>query len=139
MFSLRTHLLISVGLLVALIAMAAAGSALQASGAIADPGALRWPAMILFFGLFLAFGFSVVPVIVKSVMGVQTRIGNDDVPAVRAAAGAQNLIIWILWLLMAAGLLVAIPAAIADGFFEPAPTSSTAPKPPLQAAHPGGL
>lgn len=121
MFSLRTHLLISAGLLVALVSLAAAGSALQASGVITDPGALRWPVMILFFGLFLAFGFSLVPVIVKSVMGFQTRIGNDDVPAVRAAARAQNLIIWVMWLLMGAGLLIAIPAAIADGFFAPEP------------------
>ena len=119
MFSLRTHARICGGLLAALIAVAAGGNLLAASGAITDPDAIRLPGLILVFGLFLAFGFSAVPVMVMSVLAAHKRVGQADKEPVRTASAAQKVIIWALWALMAAGLAVALPAMMKDGFFSP--------------------
>ena len=113
MLSLRTHALICVSLLAALIAVAAGGNVLAASGVIHDPAAIRLPGLVLVFGLFLAFGFSAVPVMVMSVF----RQNRRGAPA--PASAAEKLVIWAMWALMAAGLLVALPAMIHLGFFSP--------------------
>src|SRR5436190_2835394 len=115
MLSLRAHLTICGSLLAALVLLAPLGGALQASGVVKNPEALKLPAMVLVLGLFLAFGFSCVPVMVKLVLGAQRAVGNADVPAVRAALRLETAIIWGLWALMAAGAVSALPAAIADG------------------------
>jgi hypothetical protein len=114
MLSLRTHALICLGFLAALIAVAAGGNALAASGMIKDPAAIRLPGLILIFGLFLAFGFSAVPVMVLSVL--RPRGGG---PPDKGMAAAQKVITWAMWALMAAGLVIALPAMVKDGFFSP--------------------
>ena len=119
MLSYRAHLLICLGLLGALIAVAAGGNALAAAGVLTDPEAIRLPGLILVFGLFLAFGFSTVPVMVMSVFRQGRRDPNADPEAARSRAAAQKIVIWSLWALMAAGLVVALPAAIQAGFFSP--------------------
>jgi hypothetical protein len=119
LFSYRTHLKICFGLLAALIAVAAGGNLLPASGLVKDPETIQLPGLILVFGLFLAFGFSMIPVMVMSVLGAHKRIGQGDQEPVRSAIAAQKIIIWILWALLAAGLIVALPAAIQAGFFSP--------------------
>jgi hypothetical protein len=119
MFSYRTHLKICFGLLAALIAVAAGGNLLAASGLVKDPEAIQQPGLILVFGLFLAFGFSMIPVMVMSVLGAHKRIGQGDQEPIRSAIAAEKIIIWTLWALLAAGLIVALPAAIQAGFFSP--------------------
>jgi hypothetical protein len=119
MFSLRTHVIISASLFGVMIAIAVIGNILQATGVIHDIGAAKTPMMILIFGLFLAFGFSFVPIMVKLVLGTQRKIGNENVPAVAAALRAEKWIVFTLWGLMAAGCVVAIPAAIQGGLFNP--------------------
>jgi hypothetical protein len=117
MLSLRAHIIICVSLFAALVMLVPAAGALQALGFIKDPTAYKIPVMVLLVGLFLAFGFSAVPVMVKLVLGSQRRIGNQDVPAIRSALARETLIIWVMWALMAGGMLIALPAAIADGAF----------------------
>ncbi|HEX7944068.1 MAG TPA: hypothetical protein VF495_05345, partial [Phenylobacterium sp.] len=119
MLSLRAHLIICGLLFAALVLLVPLGGALQASGAVKDPTALKLPMMILVLGLFLAFGFSCVPVMVKLVLGAQRRLGAADVPAVAAALRLETVIIWGMWALMAAGMVIALPAAVADGAFGP--------------------
>lgn len=120
MLSLQTHVIICASLFAAIIAIAMGGNALQAAGVIHDLGVFRLPFMILIFGLFLAFGFSAIPVMVKLVLGFQRKVGNENVPAVAAALRAENWIIYVIWGLLAAGLVVALPAAIQGGLFSPA-------------------
>ena len=55
--------------------------------------------------------------IVKLVLGFQKTIGNQNVPAIGVVLSRENLIVWVMWGLMGAGALIAIPAAIADGAF----------------------
>jgi len=62
--------------------------------------------------------FSAVPLMVLIVLGFQVRIGNTGVPVIRTLIAHQRTIVFVLWGLMAAGLLIAIPAAILGGAFE---------------------
>src|SRR5204863_5991912 len=55
------------------------------------------------------------------VLGFQVRIGNAGVPPIRTLIAHQRTIVFVLWGLMAAGLLIAVPAAILDGAFEAIP------------------
>ena len=125
MFSLRAHAIICASLFGALIGIALAGNALQAAGVIHDLGRFKLPFLILIFGLFLAAGFSAVPVMVKLVLGFQRTVGNENVPAVAAALRAEKWIVYGLWGLMAAGVIVAVPAAIQGGMFNPSGESSS--------------
>jgi len=128
MLSFRTHALICAGLLLALIAVAAGGDVLAASGVIQDPAKIRLPGLIAVFGLFIAFGFSAIPVMVMSVLGAHKRIGQGDAQPIKGLIAAQNIIIWSLWALMAAGLLTALPAMVTLGVFSPeGPVSPPAP------------
>ncbi len=129
MFSLRTHLIICASLFAALILMAIGGNALLAAGVIAQPSRPNLAVLAVFFGLFLAFGFSFVPVMVMAVMRAQTRLGNERVDAVRRLVGAQKLIIWLIWGVMLAGTIIAVPAAIMNGALDP-PTLEAS-QPPL--------
>lgn len=129
MFSLKTHALITAGLLVAIIVLAMVGNVLHDGGYLPDSSTAQRAAQIVFFTLFLAFGFSSVPLMVKLVLDGQMTIGNADVGLVQAATKHETRIVLGVWLLLALGLAIAIPAAIEDGFFDasPPPAVSSAP------------
>jgi hypothetical protein len=115
MLSLRAHAFIFFGLLAAIIAFAVAGNALQAAGVI-KPEGLGTPFKILFLVLVAALAFSAVPMMVKAVLGFQKTVGNQDVGAIKTAIANEKYIVFVLWGLMAAGLAIAIPAAMQDNF-----------------------
>jgi len=121
MLSLRIHIIICGALFTALIGLAIVGTVLQRLGVAPLSGSSRYVALALYFGLFVAFGLSTIPVIVKLVLSAQVRGGNQDVAAVAAAIRHQNMIIWSLWGVIVIGLGLAIPAAIAGGMFGDAP------------------
>ncbi len=126
MFSLRTHAIICGSLFAALFGMAAGGNALIAAGVFRQPATPNLVAMAIFFGLFLACGFSAVPVIVMMVLRVQTGLGNERVEAIRRMVAAQKAIIWAIWGLMLAGTAIAVPAAIMNGaLVDPQPVSQS--------------
>lgn len=115
MFSLRTHVIICAALFALLIGIPIVGNALQAAGVAGPKGNYQLAFMIFYFGLFIASGLSAIPVIVKAVLRGQEKLGNASAfaPLIRN----QNRIIWGMWILIVAGLILAIPAAIQDGFF----------------------
>jgi hypothetical protein len=121
MLTLRSHVIICAALLAALIGIAILGNLLQAAGVPAPTGPAKYVAIGLYFLLFLAFGLSTIPVIVKTVLGAQVRLGNQDVAAVAAAIRQQTRIIWTLWGLIGAGTLIAVPAALLNGALGDAP------------------
>jgi len=94
MLSLRAHAIICASLFAALIGIALLGNALQASGTIRDLGAYKLPFLILLFVLFVAFGFSAIPVMVKLVLGFQRTAGNENIPAVAGALAAEKWIVY---------------------------------------------
>ena len=125
MFSLKVHAIITGALFAAIVVMAMIGNVLHDQGFIPDSSAAQMAARVIFFGLFLAFGYSTIPLMVKFVLAGQVKIGNEDVTLVRAAIARQTHIIIALWVLITAGLLIAIPAAIHDGFFDIDPPAAT--------------
>jgi hypothetical protein len=72
--------------------------------------------------LFVAFGLSTIPVMVKTVLGVQAKRGTAQQAPVAAAIRHQNAIIWVLMGLIVAGSVVAIPAMILGGGLDSAPS-----------------
>jgi hypothetical protein len=119
MLSFRVHLTILIAVFGAMIGIAILGNVLAAAGIIHDLGAWKLPMLILIFGLFLASGFAAVPVIVMSVLGFQRKIGNESVPIVASVLKSEKIIIYVLWALMLAGVVIGLPAAIHGGLFNP--------------------
>jgi len=117
MFSLRTHVIISAVLLGLLILIPVVGNALAPAG-VQVLGPFTRVFQVFYLGLFLAFGLSMIPVIVKTVLGAQVRFGNQDKAPVAAAIRHQNKIIWVMIGLIVAGSAIAIPAMILDGGFD---------------------
>lgn len=117
MLSLRAHSIISGCLFAALILVAIGGAVLQATEVIPQRDEPWLPAIALVFGLFLAFGFSLVPVMVMLVLGFHKKVGQADAQPIKGLIAARNVIVWTMWALMAAGLVVALPAMMRDGFF----------------------
>jgi hypothetical protein len=121
MFTLRTHAIICGALFAALIGIAILGNVAERAGMTPPSGTARLVAVAGYFALFVAFGLSTIPVIVKLVLLGQVQGGNQDVAAVAAVIRRENVIIWTLWGLMVAGVVVAVPAAVVGGMFGDAP------------------
>lgn len=121
MLSLRAHAWICAGLFAALFAIPILGNIWAATGG-AMPKALQLPFLIAYLGLFVAFGLSAIPVMVKLVLRAQEKLGNANEPLVAALIRNQNAIVWGMWLLILAGLAVALPAMIQAGFFAAPPS-----------------
>jgi hypothetical protein len=104
-----------------------AGDAVTTAGIVKNPDAYQVPAKIVFFTLFVAFGFSLIPLMVKLVLGFQVLVGNGNLAPVKAAIKYWAWIVGVLWALMAAGLAVGLPTAIRQGFFnnDSAPPTSS--------------
>ena len=117
MLSLRSHSLITGAIFAALLAIGWGGNLLDGLGLLPHDRALQIAVLALMLGLCVALAFSAVPVMVLIVLGFQVRIGNG-VPLIRMLIAHQRAIVFVLWGLMAAGLLIAIPAAILGGAFE---------------------
>ncbi len=86
MFSLKAHALISGALLAAMIVLAMASSFLHDNGYLPDSSAVQLLARVVFFGLFLAFGFSCVPTMLKIFLAGQAAIGNGNAAIIRTIA-----------------------------------------------------
>jgi hypothetical protein len=117
MFSLRTHALLSGGLLALMILMAMAGNALQASGIIKHPEELQTPMRFVFFTIFIVFAFSLVPTMVKLFFAGQTSIGNTDKGFIRLLDRHQSGVVYTIWGIWILGAAIALPTMISSGFF----------------------
>ncbi|HEX3651374.1 MAG TPA: hypothetical protein VHU18_00965 [Rhizomicrobium sp.] len=117
------------GSFAALLIVGWGGNILQGSGLIRDPAPLRYPILALMIGLLFVFAFSAIPLMAAAVLGFQRQIGNENVPAIRSALNAQNIIVFVIWGLMAAGTAVAIPAAILNGAFSTVTPDNSANEP----------
>jgi len=121
MLSLRAHAWIAGGLFAGIVAFAIVGNVLHDAGVLRDGCMAQRAAMVVFFGLFLGFGYAAIPLMVKLVLRGQTAFGNADVSLVRAAMARERTIIFVLWGLITLGLAIAVPAAIMGGMFDVAP------------------
>ena len=115
---ISTLVFISAGLFGAILLAVIVGDAIVASGAVKNPTAFETPAKIVFFALFVAFGFSLIPLMVALVLGGLDLMGKGlRVQPFQPLISRPGWIVWPIWALMALGLAVALPAAIRAGFF----------------------
>lgn len=117
MFSLRIHALITVGLFVAI--PIAPWCLNLAHSAFASPAAFESSVKVVVFGLFLACGYSAVPLMIKLFLAGQRGIGNAAVAPIAWLEAHQVAVVVGVWLFFSLGVAVAVPAAISDGFFGP--------------------
>jgi hypothetical protein len=139
MLSLKAHAMISVGLLATMIVGAIAGNIAHDNGLLRDGSTVQFAVMIGYFTLFVAFGYSLIPLMVKLVLRGQAAIGNGNVSVVRAAIAHENKIVIAFWVLITLGLAVALPEAIKEGFFasDPAAVIAATPSRGTVVARPG--
>lgn len=76
-------------------------------------------AKIVVFILFLAGAYALVPPFVNIFVDAQIRIGNAKHPMIRWMHPRRWTVIWAFWIVWTAGLVLALPAMIEDGFFNP--------------------
>ncbi|HET6275536.1 MAG TPA: hypothetical protein VFE16_06325 [Candidatus Cybelea sp.] len=115
---IRTLAFISGAIFATLIVAITVGNVLIESGAVKNPMQYQTPAKIVFFSLFVALGFSLIPLMVRLVLSGLDSIGKSVNASPFAPIIARpGWIVWPMWLLMASGLAVALPAANRDGFF----------------------
>src|SRR5579862_3256129 len=113
--SLRVSAVVFGAFLVTMIGLAMIGNAIAPH--VASPERFRLPSLIVFFVLFIGTGFSAIPVMVHIVLGgLPGGLG-----ATHPVRRLGTITLWGIWALCAAGLIVALPAAIADGFFGSGP------------------
>jgi hypothetical protein len=119
MLSLRTHALITAGFFAGLLLIGWGGNLLDAFGLFPHDRSLQIAVLVVLLGLCAGLAFSAVPLMVLLVFGFQMRIGNGSRPVIRTLIAHQRAIVFVMWGVMAAGLLLAVPAAILDGAFDP--------------------
>ena len=115
--STRTFAILCGGSFALMLIIGWGGSILQATGVIKNPGALQIPVIALMLTLVVVFAVTAIPLMVSAVFGFQRAIGNENVPVVRSVLGTRNIVIYVIWGLMALGSAIAIPAAIMNGAF----------------------
>jgi uncharacterized membrane protein YGL010W len=120
MLSLRAHAVICAVLFGLLIGIPILGNVLQASGVTPPPGGPLLAFQIFYFTLFLAFGLSAIPVMVMVVLRPQQGVAAAPIAAM---VRNQTKIIWALWILILAGAVIAVPAAIQGGLFDQKPAA----------------
>lgn len=118
MLSLRSHALITGAIFVALLVLGWGGNILDAAGLLSHDRAFQIAVFAVMLGLSAALAFSAVPLMVLIVLGFQVQAGNAGRPLIRTLIAHQRAIVFAMWALMAAGLLIAVPAAILDGAFD---------------------
>jgi hypothetical protein len=73
---------------------------------------------IIIFILFLAFGFSIVPLMIKLFIYLQGVIGNSELWLVKMLNDNYWTAVGIVWGIFILGFLIALPAMMKDGFFD---------------------
>jgi hypothetical protein len=117
MLDLRTHALVTGGLFAVLSILGWGGNAVDAYGLIPHTPGVQIGALVFFLLLTAALAFSAVPRMVLLVVRFHIAAGNANRPGIRSVIAHAHMIVFVIWGLMAAGLLLAVPAAIAEGAF----------------------
>ena len=115
----KPFLIIFVGTFALLVLSSIVGNVLESSGAIGklSPRQITY-VKVFYFALFCVLGFSLVPLVVRLVISMQTRIGNADLVIIRLLQSHEKGIVYSFWALFVIGLSIAVPYAIKDGFFK---------------------
>jgi len=114
---IKRFAILAIGSVLAMIALSAVGAYLDAQGWRPDPEhaeRIGYAAGAVFFALFLLLGFSLVPLMIRLFVVLQTRIGNGELGLIRALAAHERGVAYGVWALFAAGLAIAAPVMLHD-------------------------
>jgi hypothetical protein len=67
--------------------------------------------LLFYFALFCILAFSLVPVLLKTFILMQIRIGNGELGLIRWVRGHEQAVVYGVWVLFGAGLLIAFTLA----------------------------
>ena len=118
--STKVYAVVFLGALGALLLLGVAAAMLQRTTTLRDGVALETPVKIFVFTVFLAMGFSAMPLMLRLFLAGQRRLGNAGHPLVRLLAEHETGVVIGFWSMCVVGLAIAVPFAIKDGFFGPA-------------------
>lgn len=78
-----------------------------------------WPLVIKLFYLILfgVIGFCLVPLVLHFFFSMQVEIDNDDLVLIKWLAANEPQMVYGLWALFVAGLVIALPAVIKGSLF----------------------
>jgi hypothetical protein len=107
---------VAVGSFLLMVASSIVGTALEAKGVVLPSGVTQNVVRAFFFGLFLLFGLSVIPLMVHGVIAVQVRLGNGEVPLVKLLRAHETGIVLAMWAMILLGLLIALPVMLSGLF-----------------------
>ena len=71
---------------------------------------------IVFF-LFLVVCASLVPICIKGFLYSQVKAGNSNSSLVQLISRSPMTVVYGVWIIILAGMLIALPAMFKDGFF----------------------
>ncbi|MEE9910616.1 MAG: hypothetical protein K4571_02730 [Deltaproteobacteria bacterium] len=117
----KVYVIILVSCLGLFILGAVVNGILESSGAFnmdaIDPG-IRTAVKVCYFILFLAIGFSFIPLMLKLFIYMQIRIGNGEFILIKFLHNHEQTVVYCAWGMCLLGLIIALPSAIRDGFFK---------------------
>lgn len=119
-------IVVPAGTLVLFIVLSIAGNAIESHGLVTSPeerAKAESIAITVAFVLFLVLGYSVVPLFVRVFILGQIKVGNGDFPPVKALRQYEKYFVLGVWIFFTLGFLIALPAMVADGFFQAAPAA----------------
>ena len=73
---------------------------------------------VFYFILFLAIGFSFIPLVLKLFIILQIKIGNGEFFFIKFLKNNEQIVVYCAWGMCLLGLLISLPSAIKDGFFK---------------------
>lgn len=72
----------------------------------------------IYFILFLAIGFSFIPLMLKLFIFLQLKIGNGEFILIKFLQKYEQVVVYCAWGMCLLGLVISLPSAIKDGFFK---------------------
>ena len=89
----------------------------MAHSAFPSPTVFESTVKAVVFALFLACGYSAVPLMIKLFLAGQRSIGNAAAAPIVWLEAHEVAVVVGVWLFVSLGVAIAVPAAISDGFF----------------------
>ncbi|MDD2320916.1 MAG: hypothetical protein PHO83_12805 [Geobacteraceae bacterium] len=115
----RLWSIIFVATLIVIVVSAIIGTILESNGTLGSLDSKTISAIkIFYFTLFCVLVFSLIPLLTRYFISLQTKIGNADSFIIQWFQAHEKGVVYGFWILCLLGLGMAVPAAIKAGFFK---------------------
>lgn len=112
-------LIIFVATLIVVVVSAIIGNILESNGTLGTLDSKTITAIkIFYFTLFCILVFSLIPLLTRYFISLQTKIGNADSFIIQWFQAHEKGVVYGFWLVCLLGLGIAVSAAMKAGFFK---------------------